>query len=304
MKRAIALVVAGIFYSGLSFNERVVLAAEGTNVFALPKEVELGKDAGHGQEIFLSVRLGNGQVLPLAMDTGASWTVFDKSVEPLLGQRLHTGTVFRWGVESESGIYLAPPLFLGGTRLKMSGPYVATDDFKSISAAAGRPILGLLGMDVLENYCIQIDFERGRLRFLDAEKADKKKWGKAFPLTNIGDGCLALRENLAGVKGVGSLLDTGCNYDGWLVPGVYAQWTNEMQLPAEGEAKCPYGVLGGEKHRLTQLRGLDPKLMASGDTHVQMNGVGLRYLSHYVVTFDFPNRTMYLKRPSAWSVIF
>jgi hypothetical protein len=63
-------------------------------------------------------------------------------------------------------------------------------------------------------------------------------------------------------------------------------------------------VLNGDKYGHIDLRVLDANGISKGDLHMQFNGVGLHALSRYVVTFDFPNRTMYLKRPSVWSVIF
>jgi hypothetical protein len=181
---------------------------------------------------------------------------------------------------------------------------VTTSDFKSIWSPAEPRIMGVIGMDVLDHYCVQLDFAAGKVRFLDADHADKSKWGKAVPLVNIGNGCLAVRENLAGVPGVGSLVDTGEPRDGWLLPEVYHQWTNHTQAPVEGEVRSPKGVLAGDRYRHVDLRELDAKALASGDLHMDLNGVGLHALSRYVVTFDFPDRTMYLKRPSAWSLIF
>ena len=263
----------------------------------------MNKGAELGKHVFVMVRVGHGDDLPFVLDTGASMTVFDESLEPQLGRRLRMMKLWRWGGEQEQGVYAAPHFYLGGTRL-LSGPVVTTSDFKSIWSPAEPRIMGVIGMDVLDHYCVQLDFAAGKVRFLDADHADKSKWGRAVPLVNIGNGCLAVRENLAGVPGVGSLIDTGEPGDGWLLPEVHRQWTNQMQPPAEGEVKSPHGVLAGEKYRHVELRGLDAPALASGDLHMQFNGVGLHALSRYVVTFDFPDRTMYLKRPSAWSLVF
>ena len=269
----------------------------------LPPAVVMNPGAEKGNHIFVKVRVGHGDELPFILDTGASISAFDDSIEPQLGARVHTISIWRWGGQRDSGVYAAPHFYLGGTRL-VSGPMVTTCDFKKISGDIGRPVLGLIGMDVLGHYCVQLDFAAGKVRFLDADHADKSKWGRAVPLVNIGDGCLAVRENLAGVPGVGSLIDTGDNGVGWLVPEIYRQWTNQIRSPAEGEVSSPHGVLAGEKYKTVKLRSLDMNELASGDLHMQFNGVGLHALSRYVVTFDFPNRTMYLRKPGAWSVIF
>lgn len=292
--------VAGVFCAGLSAG--CAVAADEVKP-GLPREVVMSQGTGQGKHIILMVRVGHGDELPFILDTGASLTAFDDSLAPQLGPRIQTMTIWRWGERKDSGVYATPHFYLGGTRL-LAGPTVTTCDFKDISTTVGRPVLGLIGMDVLEHYCVQIDFAAGKVRFLDANHADKSKWGRAMPLTNIGDGCLAIRENLAGVEGAGSLIDTGDNSDGWLVPETYRQWTNQVRVLAAGEVHSPQGVLNGDKYRHIDLRMLDVNSVATRDLHMQFNGVGLRALSRYVVTFDFPNRTMYLKRPSAWSLMF
>ncbi|HEV2695243.1 MAG TPA: hypothetical protein VG347_20285 [Verrucomicrobiae bacterium] len=270
---------------------------------ALPPEAEMSPGADRGRHIFVIVRVGHGSDLPFVLDTGASTTVFDESLAPQLGRAIALSASWRFGVQKEEGVYTAPHFYLGGTRL-LGGKTVSTADFKNVSKDIGRPVRGLIGMDVLGNYCVQLDFAAGKVRFLDGDQADKSKWGKAIPLTDLGDGCMAVRENLAGSTEVGSLIDTGDNGDGWLVPEVYQQWTNQTRVLTGSETASPQGILAGEKYRHLELRGLDAKMVVSGDPHMRVNGIGLRVLSRYVVTLDFPDRTMYLRRPSAWSKIF
>jgi hypothetical protein len=38
----------------------------------LPRDIAMNKDAGHGNELFITVRLDNGKKLPFILDTGAS----------------------------------------------------------------------------------------------------------------------------------------------------------------------------------------------------------------------------------------
>ncbi|MGH7939847.1 MAG: hypothetical protein ACREFR_02090, partial [Limisphaerales bacterium] len=178
------------------------------------------------------------------------------------------------------------------------GPYVVTHDCKQISSAIGRPILGILGMDVLQNYCIQLDFAARRIRFLDYDHADKARWGMPLALVDVGDGCVAINDNLAGASGPGSLIDTGYNQDGWLEPKIFQQWTNQAAPPGSGQAHSPDGILGGHIYPAVDLRRVDPKLLSTGDTHIKINGIGLRFLARHLVTLDFPEQTLYLKRVS------
>lgn len=262
----------------------------------MPKEISMNKDAGRGNELFVTIQLADGKKLPFLLDTGASTTAIDKSLEPLLGKRLGSGPIRIFGIKQDADTYLAPGLFLGDTALMMTGPYITVIDCSPMSKDATRPVMGILGMDVLSHYCIQLDFTANKIRFLDDRSADKSAWGKSFPLFDIGDGCYYISQDLAGSEGRGSLIDTGCDYDGWLVPDLYRQWTNEDVFTTNGETYTHYGMLDGEIYHPLYLRGLDPKLQLSGDMHLTLNGIGLEFLSRNLVTLDFPEQSLYLKR--------
>jgi hypothetical protein len=261
----------------------------------LPADVTFNKDAGRGGLTIVTLRLESGQKLPFGVDTGASSTCFDKSLEPQLGKPLGTTTVDRWGVPEKTCAYAAPTLYLGSTPL-MTGSHIITLDLKHLSSPSSCPILGILGIDCLRNYCIQLDFAADKMRFLDDNSSNKEGWGKAFSLSNLRGGCFYVQENLVGVNGSGptpgypfcSLIDTGCNHDGWLNPQLFQQWTNHVNVPASGVVHSPKGVLGIETYPDLHLRGLE----------LEGNGIGIHFLSRHLVTLDFPKGTMYLKRTS------
>jgi hypothetical protein len=267
----------------------------------LPATVAMNKDAGREGLLVVVVRLANGEKLPLVVDTGAPITAFDKSLEPKLGQRLDTGTLRNFGVKQDVGVYAAPKLYLGNVLLQTAGTNVIAVDRQKMADQGWQSLMamGFLGMDVLRNYCIQLDFAAGKMRFLDDEHADKTKWGEPFPLTDIGDGCFSINDNLAGVKGLDSVIDTGLDNSGWLQPVLFRQWTNH-ESSADETIYSPDGTLGGEIYRDLDLRVLDAKSLESDDTHIKFNGIGLRVLAENLVTLDFPKRTMYLKRTSEW----
>jgi hypothetical protein len=265
----------------------------------LPATVSMNKDAGREGLLMVVVRLADGEKLPLAMDTGSPVTAFDKSLEPRLGKRLDTGTLKNFGVEQNVGVYAAPKLYLGNVPLRTTGSNVATFDRQKLADHGWPSFMGFLGMDVLQNYCIQLDFAAGQIRFLDHAHADKSKWGKPFPLTDIGDGCLSMNDNLAGVKGPVSMIDTGCDCSGWLQPALFQQWTNQ-EASADGKIHSPNGTLGGKLYRDLDLRPLNAISLTNDDGHLKFNGIGLRVLAENLVTFDFPHQMMYLKHTSDW----
>jgi hypothetical protein len=259
----------------------------------------MNQDAGRGGWLMVVVRLADGETLPLVMDTGAPMTAFDKSLEPKLGKRLDTGTLLNFGVEQTVDVYAEPKFYLGNVPLRTTGTNIVAFDRQKLADQGEPPFMGVIGMDVLQNYCIQLDFAAGKVRFLDDEHADKKHWGQPFPLTDIGDGCFSINENLAGTKSPGSIIDTGCDNSGWLQPILFRQWTNQ-ESSSDESIHSPDGTLGGEIYHDLDLRLLDAKSLASDDGHIKFNGVGLRVLAENLVTLDFPKRTMYLKRNSDW----
>jgi hypothetical protein len=256
----------------------------------LPADVPINQEAGRGGGLFVTVRLESGEELPFWVDTGTSGTFFDKSLEPKLGKPLGTTLYQSWGVKRTNNVYAAPKVYLGGVPLMMPSAGIVTDDCQQWPSAAGRPTMGMLGFDCLRQYCIQLDFAAGKMRFLDDEQADKQKWGKAFPIValNSQDGRPAVSLNLFGAQGPHSLIDSGFLSDGWLMPTYFQQWTNRAVPPAKGETRSPNGSFGGEKYPIVSLQRID----------VESDGIGLRFLARHLVTLDFPKQTMYLQRQS------
>ncbi len=46
----------------------------------------------------------------------------------------------------------------------------------------GRHVAGILGMDCLRHYCVQLDFEAKKVCFLDPKNFPDEDLGKSFPL--------------------------------------------------------------------------------------------------------------------------
>jgi hypothetical protein len=251
----------------------------------------MNEDAGRGGPLIVTVRLQNGKELPMLVDSGTSGTFLDKSLEPELGKTIGQVTLQSWGKHFKKSLYAAPTLYLGNVRL-MTGSNITTLDFKQISLA-GEHVMGVLGYDTLEHYCIQFDFAAGKVRFFNDEKADKQKWGTAFQIValNSKDSRPALAENLLGVQGPHSLIDSGYFVSvGWLMPKFYRQWTNQAVPLSNGEAHSPDGCLGGYIYQDVSL----------DENNVESDGIGLRFLARHMVTMDFPKHTLYLNRTRDW----
>jgi len=72
-------------------------------------------------------------------------------------------------------------------------------------------------MDILRHYCIQLDFEAGKMRFLDPDHLNTAELGKVFPLTLNGDRPFIQHDSLLGGTSANPLIDTGFKTDGVVI---------------------------------------------------------------------------------------
>jgi hypothetical protein len=263
----------------------------------LPADASINKGAGRGDYLLTTLHLKDGKELLFIVDTGFPNTILDKSLESKLGKCLgkaQTGYVY-YG-KSETHIYKSPELYIGNTRL-VTGKWVYTDDLTKTFGNTGPRINGILGIDCLQNYCIQLDFADGKIRFLDSDQLKTENLGKEFHLTFFGYR-MRVGEVPVGVGGGKSWIDTGEPNDGAIVPKLFDQElknqkgiaTKEFKIPSGGTgiaAKIPNGTFGGLTYtNLVLLKSQDENL------------IGLRFMARHLVTFNFPKRTMYLKQTS------
>jgi hypothetical protein len=277
-------------------------AAAATEPAKLPAEVPFNRSAGRGDPLFFMVQLEDGNASPFMLDAGCSASILDSSLEPKLGKCLGTQTVqYGWLGKRANRVYKTPRLYLGGVELK-SEDRIWVDDVVH-RAYCVPPLLGILSMDCLQHYCIQLDFIRNKMRFLDPEHLDDKPLGKAFRLT-IKQGQVFVDENLLGVRGAKTIIDTADCSDGGLNGKLFERefqdrkrlWSRELKLPSGGSAReaCfASGPFGGESYTNLLLED------CSASRDPKMNVIGLRFLARHLVTFNFPKRTMYLKRACA-----
>ena len=222
----------------------------------LPPETAFNKIAGRGGQLIVMLHLDDGKELPFAVDTGTAAIFFDRSLEPKLGKRLATAKFqYGWYGKQTGGVYQTPILYLGDTKLA-ADRYIWTCDLSRFSNSP--PLMGILGTDCLRHYCIQLDFADGKMRFLDPDRLDGKNLGEAFPLT-MSVNQFFVQENLLGIKGAKTLIDSGDHSDGALNAKLFEQelqthkeeWFREWNDSSGREfrdASFTNGVFGGETY--------------------------------------------------------
>jgi hypothetical protein len=238
----------------------------------LPDEVVMNKEAGRGGHLNVTVSF-DGEELPFILDTGAPVTALDKSLEPKLGKSYGTASIrLADGVKQKTGIFAPPKLYLGKTPL-MPGDFVCAYDFK------GHP-MGILGMDYLRHYCVQLDFEAAKIRFLDSNKLRTNELGQCYPIT-FQNGYPCIKESGLTGDNTNLLIDVGCNIDGATDKG-----TNQFD-----GVYLPVCHWNGQDYT---------DMIVAAASHANL--LGLRFLGRHLVTFDFPHQRMFLKQISAGPV--
>ena len=289
--RAFRVILPGCLWllTGCALHHPAEVASGNSAKLKLPVEASINRDAGRGNLLIVKLHLEKGDELAFVLDSGAGFTCFDESLAPKLGKPIGTLTAHSWGKDSQIKMYPMPALYLGADRLQ-AGHAVMVMQLEPMSDACGQPIAGVLGMDVLENYCLQIDFAGHQLRLLDDSKADKSAWGRAFPMVplNEKDPRPAVAGNLLGEESPHSLIDSGYEHGGWLMPERYLRWTNTAAATWPATARAPDGKFFGE---------LYPDLNLDRQ-EVESDGIGVEFLARHLVTMDFPRRALYLKRTS------
>ena len=272
---------------------------------ALPAETFFNKEAGRDQRIYLTLHLEDGKELLFIADTGASDTVLDKSLEPVLGKCLGTRKIHWYGTATNANAYHAPKLYLGSTLL-LTGNRIYTDDLSRFSF--DRPfIMGILGMDCLRHYCIQLDLVANRIRFLDPDHPGNQNPDEKFPLAlSFYDGTPRIHANFFGQSYAVFMVDTGCPVDAALKPKLFEQESQKLKEQTPGQVNFSKQLkpsTGEASADLLTHQVFFPGIIFGGEACTNFilgdcpngNILGLRFLSRHLATLDFPKRTMRLQ---------
>ncbi|MBN2132187.1 MAG: aspartyl protease family protein [Sedimentisphaerales bacterium] len=244
-----------------------------------------------------------GQQYPFVLDTGCTRTIFDDSFKDRLGKR------FLWPRKSRAAdgkrftveYFHAPEAFVGPLKMGPDGLILAADVTR-ISLDSQIRIHGIVGMDFLKHYVVQVDPDRGSVTFLRSQRgAARSQWGKQIRMRR------KFRSSVPCVKGQINgiretfLVDTGCTglLSGSLKRSVFEKIRSgshsvkyrsvtanmaQAAVPRSGSVVFPDTLsLDGVVFRDTAFREGHDSLL------------GLPFFSGHIVTFDFPNDRLYLR---------
>ena len=321
MRKTISTVLLLLFFAGLFSASACTEKPDNPADSNVLVQFKIDKNT---QDILLPVKFQGREYL-FDLDTGASYTLFDISLKDKLGKPKRTVKVETVTGRFDAQLYDAPQAFLGPLNLKVCRT-VAVVDFTEMSAAFGKKRHGTIGMNFLKKYVLQIDSDKGIVSFIKPRSSggifsflwpknnDHPHWGEQVSMKyELVSGIPHIKANVGGSK-VDFMIDTG-----------YCAFVDLPDFPASdtfGELerkifKKVSSVLQSENKQSSQIT---PKGKAPSDfTKSTVIGrfsvgpleykdvtldegseskLGMSFFSRHLVTFDFPNRKMYLKKGS------
>ncbi len=230
------------------------------------------------------------------LDTGSSYTVFEASFRHELGTA--TGIVETQTAANSIIVELfdAPEAFLGPLNLQDCGG-VSCFDLKMLSSALGRPVAGIIGMNFLREYIVQIDFDEGMLSFIQPMGADKSDWGRALAMNCELAGCPRITGRILDRIDVDFLIDSGANASGYLEHKIFRKILTE--IGSKTSNVLVQTASGIQQLRETRIEEFSVGLLKYQDlifSESKESRLGLSFLTRHIVTFDFPNSKIYFKK--------
>jgi hypothetical protein len=254
--------------------------------------------AKDSDSILLPVVL-NGKRYRLALDTGASCTVYDKPLWHLMGRTIALEKIGTPDENITIPFFQPPEAKLGKLALPKDSAVMGID-LTQFNECSGEECHGLLGMDFLKKHIFRMDFDQGELVFLHAVGSDP---GQRLTV-RLTDNQPCVKINLPGLKEPEwFVLDTGCArgpgalygclrkaaFDALRKSGKLTSIDKQPQVRFAGRRVYRLGCLGSLPFAGKTYENVP---VSEGD----MSLLGLDLLSRYVVTFDFPHQAIYLKK--------
>jgi predicted aspartyl protease len=178
-------------------------------------------DMPDGRHIVLTAQL-NGVAADVVLDSGAGGIVLDRGLADRLGLKAQQGFT-AVGVTGSAQGAVAQGVTITLNNLTVRTSQSTIFDLTQVSAAAGRPVLAIVGRDLLGTLVADIDFPRKRLAFYGRDGEPRIQGGTDIPLT-VGN--FRLREIPVSIEGrppIQAVFDLGSDTPVYLSPAYAAQ---------------------------------------------------------------------------------
>jgi len=248
-----------------------------------------------GDPILLPVTFKDKELL-FVLDTGSSHTAFDTSLRNELGEVKKIEKALTHGTPITAELFDAPKAFLGPLNLQDSGQ-VSCLDLKIHSLIDGRKISGIIGMNFLRRYVIQIDFDKGTLSFLQTAKGQHSNWGIELAIWYNSLGLPFIKSSILKNINVDFMIDTASNSTGGLGSDIFKQILTKNELTtSETLIATASGVIQKREVRIDSISVGSFEYEKLIFSEANWSYLGLLFLSRHIVTLDFPNKRIYLRK--------
>ena len=279
-------------------------------------QFNISKDA---KAILLPVKFKGREYL-FELDTGSSYTLFDGSFKDKLGKRRKVVSGKTPAGIMKFAIYNAPDAYLGPLNLKDSQTVIVMN-LERINSASDKRIHGIIGMNFLKKYIVSIDFDEGIVSFLkstndsilsfpEQQKNEHPEWGQEIPIKYKHFPLIPyITADIDGNE-VDFLIDTGLKHHidsapvkhlrGWLETRTFKKLTskilfeNKYNTIVTARGKTHSDIIKStitENFSIGSFEYKDVIFDQSNESYL-----GMPFLSRHLVTFDFPNKKLYLKK--------
>lgn len=249
----------------------------------------------------------NGKTYLFLVDTGATVTVYDTSLKSYLGKPIKTESILTADGKIDMDFFASPNATLGPLNMQ-TDRFVLCHDFTLMRQILGKRIYGIVGMDFLKTHLIQINFDLGVLTFLNGPHFQSPLppapqhpvWGEGSVLKYSQQSIPVISAIVSKNTKVAFMVDTGDNSTGSLRKDLF----DFLEEKNAFKSKIPLlsATVNGTKNSYSGC--LEYLSLGSFEHHDQyfsrgdLSALGLDYFSRYLVTFDFPNQMLYLKKGS------
>ncbi|HUS48071.1 MAG TPA: PDZ domain-containing protein [Phycisphaerae bacterium] len=232
------------------------------------------------------------------LDTGATTTVLDPSMRPLLGEPISTESVLLPGGGRQTmEAFAAPDGRIGEISLK-AARIVLLHDLSKFSVLCDRDVAGFVGMTLLRDYVVRLDYDRGKLVIHRPDRRPHPEWGEAIDIEFDKHQCPYVYAALPGGLELKLAVDSGVKQTGSLHAAFFDRLVKSGKLRTQPccaevmgrvvrskESRFPSLSVGTIRHQGLIL-----------DRDESRSCLGLNFLVRHEVVMDFPNRKMYLRK--------
>ena len=302
MKRAFIIVFFMIFLVDLSATNKP------KKVASIPFEIV-------GSYVIIKVRINDSSTLNLILDSGIRNTII---TELMTGDKISLNYSdvrelmgLGGGEHLEAYASNSNTLRIGKLKLDYKTVYVLKNDVFNLSKHTGTKINGLIGVDLFQNYTVEIDYTHKRIRFYDPKTMSLPKGYGMLPINIEAQKMfveLSVIQSDSTRKQVRMLVDTGAELNAW-----FQTYTKEsVELPAKwvqgtiGEGFN--GIITGKYGHISQICFgefcLKNPIVSFPDSAAikeiisvsKRDGtIGSQLLSRFNLYIDYPQKKIYFK---------